>query len=246
MDPFVTLLLIILFVSLWSAVRAKFKLAKVNVIALCALILYVFSLPILSISIVETWEQDIKKYVRTDSQVDYIVVLGCGHIQDENLPLSNRLSTCSLRRLTEGLFVQKSLGEVPLVFTGGKGWNTNSHAGVMGKVAQELGVPNNLIVLIETGNTTFQEAEALHDLLFQKRIVLVTNASHMKRALAVFSNIETAEIIPAPTNFYGLRRQPHTLLNFIPSINNLAIVAKYTHEEFGRFYTSVMNNFIDE
>jgi uncharacterized SAM-binding protein YcdF (DUF218 family) len=240
-DPFSLLLLAILVISLFSAFRFKFRHPGTNLVFGFASLLYFFSLPIMSTQIIKKWEQDIQIFQGTDTKIDYILVLGCGHIEDENLPLSNQLSTCSLRRLAEGIFVQKSLGNVPMLFTGGKGWNTASHASVMGKVARKLGVPAELIIELEVGHTTLQEAEALQSTIANKSIILVTSASHMKRATEVISQTHPKEIISAPTNFYGLKPNPIMLLNFIPSLNNLAIVAKFTHEEIGRFYSIVMN-----
>jgi len=240
-DPFSLLLLLILFTSLVSVFRFKGRHLGTNLILGCASLLYFFSLPVVSIQIVKKWEQDILIFQGTDIKVDYILVLGCGHIEGINLPLSNQLSTCSLRRLAEGIFVQKSLGEVPLLFTGGKGWHSASHASVMSKVAKKFGVSEELIIELDVGHTTLQEADALQDLIANKIIVLVTSASHMKRAIEVISQTNPKKIISAPTNFYGVKPKPAMILNFIPNLNNVAIVARYTHEEIGRFYSIVMN-----
>jgi uncharacterized SAM-binding protein YcdF (DUF218 family) len=228
--------------SFTLATRSKFKNFAINLVLGFSGLLYYFSLPLLSTLIVEKWEQDIQAFEGTDTKIDYILILGCGHLEDDRLPLSNQLSTCSLRRLVEGMFVQKSLGEVPLLLTGGKGWHTTSHASVMGKVAQELGVPDNLIIELKVGHTTLQEADALKNIISNKSIVLVTSASHMKRAKGVIAQTKPKTIISAPTNFVGLKPKPIIILNFIPSLNNIAIVAKYTHEEIGRLYITVMNS----
>jgi uncharacterized SAM-binding protein YcdF (DUF218 family) len=224
-----------------SALRVKFSHFGINLIFGSASLLYFFSLPLLSTYIVKKWDQDIQIFQDTDTKIDYILVLGCGHIEDSNLPLSNQLSTCALRRLAEGIFVQNSLGEVPMLFTGGKGWNTASHASVMGKVARELGVPSELIIELGIGHSTLQEADALQDIIANKNIVLVTSASHMKRATEVISQTHPKKIIPAPANFYGIKPNPVMVLNFIPNLYNVAIVAKFTHEEIGRLYSTVMN-----
>ena len=81
----------------------------------------------------------------------------------------------------------------------------------------------------------------IQDLIANKIIVLVTSASHMKRAIEVISQTNPKKIISAPTNFYGIKPKPAMILNFIPNLNNVAIVARYTHEEIGRFYSIVMN-----
>jgi uncharacterized SAM-binding protein YcdF (DUF218 family) len=243
MDPFVILLLSILLISLWSVVRSKFKQPKMNFIAVCSLLLYIFSLPFIANFIIEKWEQDVSKFSKPKTAVDYIVVLGCGHTNDSRLPLSNHLSTCSIRRLTEGIFIQKELPNVPMVFTGGKGGDEESHAMTMHRVARAFGVAEHLMLVSEEGNNTFEEGEALKELLLNKNVVLVTSASHMNRATLVFSNLGTRKIFPAPTNFYVIGQEPHFILTLIPSINHLNIVAKFTHETFGRFYTNLINAF---
>uniref|UniRef100_UPI0018F07D88 ElyC/SanA/YdcF family protein n=1 Tax=Vibrio cholerae TaxID=666 RepID=UPI0018F07D88 len=75
-------------------------------------------------------------------------------------------------------------------------------ARMMARVALALGVPKSDIILLETAKDTWEEARQAAAFVQQKRMVLVTSASHMKRAMREF---ESAGLnpIPAPTNYLG-------------------------------------------
>ena len=115
---------------------------------------------------------------------DAIVVLGAG------LGPDGSLSDPSLRRFVHGVrLYRRGLAPV-LAFTGGPEIRRRPEAEVRAALARELGLPTADVVVIPAARTTREEAvRAKEDLAARgvRRILLVTGASHMARARAVFA-----------------------------------------------------------
>jgi uncharacterized SAM-binding protein YcdF (DUF218 family) len=89
----------------------------------------------------------------------------------------------------------------------------------MAAVAERMGVPRSLILLDRTSHNTLENAAAVRALISSRKILLVTSASHMKRAVAMFSKAGFT-VIPAPCG-YRARSRAHTPLNYIPRADHL-------------------------
>jgi len=126
-----------------------------------------------------------------------IVVLGGGHTSDPKLPVTDHLSDTALTRLVEAVRLYKELSGSKLILSGGSGADPVPEAEVLGKVAPILGVnPQDLILETESINTE-DEARRLKPVLGQEKFILVTSASHMPRAMALFKK-QGMNPIPAP------------------------------------------------
>lgn len=111
-----------------------------------------------------------------------IIVLGCGHSENTDLPVSSRYQTCSLRRIVHGVLLHKETG-LPLYFSGGKmPFKTISEAQNNAKLAMELGVSYEAINIVEGAMDTHSESFTLKEALGDRKAILVTSASHIRRA----------------------------------------------------------------
>lgn len=125
-----------------------------------------------------------------------IVVLGAGIRPD------GTLSDPSLRRAVEGIALQRQ-GLAPLLVLAGPERRQApglTEAGVRAGLAQDLGVPPELIATEVTARTTREEAARIGALLQAqgvRRILLVTGALHMPRARGVFERAGL-EVLEAP------------------------------------------------
>ena len=129
-------------------------------------------------------------FVKTDlHKVDVIVVLGGGSIPH------GQLSWFSLMRTAKGVELYKGGYADKIIFTG-DGNNTqssgnNSVANNMAKVAIELGIPAQSVLIENKSKRTHEDAlrtaEMMKEYGFQTAL-LVTSASHMKRALLCFEH----------------------------------------------------------
>ncbi|HRC72165.1 MAG TPA: YdcF family protein [Candidatus Competibacter sp.] len=131
-------------------------------------------------------------------------------------------------------------GKAPLILVSGGNlpWSgvDRTEAEVMAELLQELGVPKAAIAL-ETRSRTTQENRdnALPVLrgLGARRILLVTSALHMPRALALFAVTDLA-VLPAPTDF-EVHRRTWNLLRWLPDAQALADSSRAFKEYLGRF-----------
>jgi uncharacterized SAM-binding protein YcdF (DUF218 family) len=123
-----------------------------------------------------------------------IVVLGGG------LDKERDLSNDSLRRTLRGIELQRR-GLAPLLVLLGPTYGQEvSEAEVRAKLAREMGVPSEAILMEPDGKTTREEAIRVRALLQPRNIIkilLVTNAQHMARARPLFER-EGFEVFPAP------------------------------------------------
>ncbi|ABZ76091.1 protein of unknown function DUF218 [Shewanella halifaxensis HAW-EB4] len=147
-----------------------------------------------------------------------VMVLGSGHDENANLPAVQQLSHTALARLTEGVR-QLSLGKsCKLVVSGWSGGlSSRSHADMMFDAAVELGVSAQSIIKFPLPKDTIEEAQFMEWEVADAPFRLVTSASHMPRAMAIFSNAKL-NAIAAPTDFaqrasYWWRFDAQSLLN---------------------------------
>lgn len=104
----------------------------------------------------------------------------------------------------------------------------------MRKFLVALGVPGPAIVLETHSRTTRQNAVDVKPILEKlgaRKVLLVTSALHMPRALATFRGVGI-DAIPAPTDF-TVRPRPTDLLSFLPDAQALAGSDLALHEYAG-------------
>jgi uncharacterized SAM-binding protein YcdF (DUF218 family) len=136
-------------------------------------------------------------------QARWIVVLGAGHTQDPRLPPNSQLSGAALFRLVEGIRIHKSLPGSKLILSGGALWESVPEARVMADVALALGLEQQNLILESVSKDTEEEARLIQEMVGNNLFVMVTSASHMPRAMALFKKLGM-QPIPAPTD-YGVK-----------------------------------------
>jgi uncharacterized SAM-binding protein YcdF (DUF218 family) len=124
--------------------------------------------------------------------VDHIVVLGGGRVVDQRFPAISQLGSASRTRFLEGVRIYHAIEEAGLIFTG------KDIAGPMGRLAVDIGVPEEDIHLLPEAKDTKDEARHVKDIVGEAPFLLVTSASHMYRAVMLFEKQGT-QPIPFPT-----------------------------------------------
>lgn len=130
--------------------------------------------------------------------VDAVVVLASGHRSDPELPLTARLQGQSLYRVTEGVRIAVAQPWAELVFSGFGGPDPVPHAEVARAMAIALGIDSTRIHADPRPRDTGEEARVFAPRLAGRRFALVTSATHMPRAVALF-RAQGLDPIPAPT-----------------------------------------------
>lgn len=159
----------------------------------------------------------------------YIHVLGNGHTSNKNLPLSSELNLVSLARVNEGVFLYKSHPNMKLIFSGYGDKDFVSNARKNAQMAIALGVNPKDIFILETPKDTAEEAIAVKKIVGSQPLMLVTSASHMVRASALFRK-SGVTVIEAPTDFQI--KKEDTLWQF-PSAGGLSRSESAFHEYLG-------------
>jgi uncharacterized SAM-binding protein YcdF (DUF218 family) len=129
--------------------------------------------------------------------VKFVVVLGGGHDSDRALPVSSQLGDESLKRLVEGIRVYRANPGSKLILSGGHWLDPVPHATLLSEAAADLGIRATDIVLESESRDTEDEARLLAPMLGTNRFVLLTSASHLPRAMALFEK-EGLKPEPAP------------------------------------------------
>ncbi len=195
----IPLTLIILIASL-LIMRKWPNIARVGIL-LGILLLASTSWQPLSNRLIGTVERDFAVF-DTQQDIDVVVVLGSGHKNITDQPAVMALGQSALFRLEEGLRILKANPKAELFVSGYSGSMQEAHAYVMRKAAMELGVAADRIRTFPEAKDTQEEAQSMAPYLTGKRVALVTEASHLKRAKTYFDTLD-AHIYPAPALFLG-------------------------------------------
>ena len=163
--------------------------------------------------------------VETLQQADAIVVLG-GGIRPAMPPRFAYPDLYSYAdRIWHAARIYRS-GKAPRVIVSGGNlpWlgERQTEAEAMRSVLIELGVASEAIVLERDSRSTRENAAYTARLLSElgiERVLLVTSAFHMQRALASFRAVGI-DAIPAPTDFQAVPEDQH-LLRWLPDIGAL-------------------------
>ena len=118
--------------------------------------------------------------------VAVVVVLGGCHVTDDSLPPAAQLCATSLHRLTEGVRILAANPEARLFVSGFAGVDRRAHADVLREVAIALGVEATRIEAFPEPRDTAEEAAAMAPALRDVPFALVSEASHLPRAVDGF------------------------------------------------------------
>ncbi|CAM2738183.1 envelope biogenesis factor ElyC [Vibrio mytili] len=232
--PLPALLLIGLFgLALISFTRKRKTGCFVVLFSFVGLFLVAFQ-PV-STSLLMPLERQHKAFLPVSDSVDYVMVLGNGHVVDDEIPPTSQLSRAALMRLTEGIRILRMYPGAKLILSGYAGGSEVSHARMMANVALALGVAKSDIILLEDAKDTWEEARQAAAFVQQKGIVLVTSASHMSRALYEF-NAAGIKPFPAPTNFLATDEINQAWDKYAPKARYLEQTEIFWHEFLGSIW----------
>lgn len=122
---------------------------------------------------------------------------------------------------------------------------TDSEAEIVRDLLVDLGIPENVIFVDETGTSLRRSAIAVNEILtendFEKRVVLVAPALSVFRSSASFSE-EEIQVIPRPTDYVAFVDETgETPVNFtiesiVPSVRGLELSTQISEEYLSTMY----------
>ncbi len=195
----------------------------------------------ISSSLLMPLERQYNQFSASTDTVDYIMVLGHGHVVDESISPVSELSQAAMMRLAEGIRIHKMYPGSKVILSGYDGGTETSHARMMAKVAIALSVAKPDIILLETAQDTFEEAEQAAGFVRQKSLVLVTSAAHMERAMIQFERVGLNPI-PAPTNYIAQRVIEQPWQKHAPKGQYMQQTELYWHEKVGQWWYWLKNS----
>ncbi|WP_261858028.1 envelope biogenesis factor ElyC [Photobacterium sanguinicancri] len=202
--------------------------------------IFLFAFQPIATELLKPMERKFKPFIPNEQPIDYIMVLGSGHVIDHEMPITSQLSRTALMRLTEGIRIHRLYPSAKIILSGYGGGSDTSQARMMAKVALALGVNKTDILLLETAKDTWEEAFQASSVVGSKNLVLVTSASHMERALFEF-NEAGLQPTPAPTNFLATRNIEQPWAKYTPQAKYLEQTERYWHETLGQWWQKLRN-----
>lgn len=207
--------------------KKPFKYFKAYLIT--GIVLFMLSsttyLPKLLINNVESQYNPIEFDQLDTSQVYYIHVLGAGSTIDQRLPSTMNISSEAMKRLIEGIRVYTHLDNSILVTSAYAAAGDKSLAKLSKEAAISLGVNEAQIKMLETPKTTLEEANAFKQAFgTDKKIIIVTSALHMPRAIEIFQD-KGLNVIAAPADYLYKEGQRNRIS--FPSSNSMELMNVY-------------------
>ena len=131
-------------------------------------------------------------------------------------------------------------GKAPLIIiSGGNVFSQDSlrpEAAYTADLLEEWGIPPSAIIFEGNSRNTRENAVETAKLLNNRglmRVLLVTTAFHMPRAIGAFRAVGI-DAIPAPSSISAKLHEP-TVLHWIPSLDGLGTMQRLMHEKIGIF-----------
>ena len=179
-----------------------------------------------------------KPDMQTDLEVKWIVILGGGHISDPNVPVTSRISPGSLIRLTEGIRLHKKFPGSKIVLMGGAVFDPVSEVETEAVIAQIMNINRLDLILEKLSLNTEDQAKYAGSIVGNDQFILITSASHMPRAMALFRKMGMSPIA-APTHYRVLARQSPSPQDYFPSSGGIGKAENAVYEYLCLFWSKM-------
>jgi uncharacterized SAM-binding protein YcdF (DUF218 family) len=235
--PFCALLLFIGLFLLWLT---RWQKSGKLLISIATVVLITFSVRPTSVMLNRPLEQMYPAF--PDNQpVDFIIVLGHGHVSDPSIPLASQLTEAASARIEEGLRIKRLNPKAHMIFSGSVAGDPISGAEMYARVAEANGVSRHDMTLVENARDTEEEVARDSQLITGHSAAIVTSASHMPRAMALFQQVGIIPI-PAPTQYVGrLEQAAMPAYGYLPSGRYMAYSEMAVHEWIGQLWNRIRN-----
>ncbi len=175
-----------------------------------------------------------------DTSKVLIHVLGSGYTLDERLPATAQLGLPALGRLAEGIRIHRGIKNSEIICSGNSMFAEETQAQVTKKAAIILGVAADELETLNTPGTTQEEAEALSTSFdTSSKLIVVTDAIHMPRAMKVFT-AAGFKPIAAPTNYKVHEGPKRFEIKWWPAVSNISLMNYVIHEWLGNVKASML------
>jgi len=170
---------------------------------------------------------------------DVIILLGGGVIEGvEDLTGSGAPTDGMMARIVTAVRAQRML-RVPIIVSGGAVFATKPpEAYVVKRFLCDLGVPKEMVIVEDKSRDTDENARFAGEISARhgfRNPVLITSASHMRRAVSSFVR-RKIQVVPLPVNLLSRQRQNYIWMDYLPSSGALLRSSTALHEYFGLLF----------
>ncbi len=162
----------------------------------------------------------------------WIAVLGAGHSPAAGRPATGRLNDAAMARLGEGLRLHRLVPGTRMIFTGAAFSDSVSQGEITSRAAAELGVTPTEMIVDSGPRDTEEEAHAVASIVGRDRFILVTSASHLPRAVALFRKVGL-DPIPSPADYHSGNPAGFQLVELYPNARSIDALDRALHEYLG-------------
>lgn len=195
--------------------------------------LLLFTSPAITNFLLKPLEESYPVYQDTLNSIDNIVLLGCYNRTDENRPLLDNIHDCSKSRMLEAIRLSRVYPDAKIYTSGYRRANDIiSHAEYIKNALVMLGVQEQRIVAISGSLDTRQESINLRQHISGQMNLLVTEASHLKRAVALFQE-QNIKVIPVPVRYLTVTETDSLFSALWPDVSSLTRAQRLVYEILG-------------
>lgn len=163
----------------------------------------------------------------------WVVVLSGGGRIEPSFPILSQLDGNSVQRLSEGIALYNFIPGVKLLVSG-----SPDQAKLMSQFARTFGVPQEDLVAESNSHDTKDHALFIKNIVEQDLFLLVTEASHMPRSMALFHK-QGLSPIAAPVGHRVLPHGGNKLWSFFPSARSLILAERAVYEYLGLAWATI-------
>jgi uncharacterized SAM-binding protein YcdF (DUF218 family) len=227
--------LILILIALYFLYKRNLKMSRIFMIA-SFLWIAVMSYTPFSELLLTPLESQYPALQEFPKDIRYVMVLGSGHTTNEEMPMTSQMGEHAMFRLAEGVSILRQLDDAKLIVSGYSGLDPTPHALMQKKMALLLGVSEKQIIARYAPKDTREEAIEAKSILNNQDFILVTSASHMPRAMAIFHE-EGLYPYAAPT--YHMAKHSSAAV-FIPDSGGLKNSEVAMHEYVGKLWLEIV------
>ena len=235
---FLTYPLIWILILLTFAVFVRNGVKKRNIIIASFVMFLFFTNNFLTDELMRWWEYPITKTNELDSCYDIGLLLGGGIVNLEKE--TNRLIfRNNPDRLFQTITLYKTNKIKSIFISSGAGnllYRDMLEANLLKRYMLEIGIPDSVIKVDSISDNTHENAvftaKILKTYKVQKKILLITSATHMRRAIGCFKKAGL-QVTPYTTDKYAGKRRYQPDYLFIPNVECFAKWNKLIHEMLG-------------
>ena len=172
-----------------------------------------------------------------------IVVLGTGFNPDPELPANSQVGGAFLSRLLEGVRLWRAQPSSELMISIAGPATDQQKQQFWQQMQVLLGLQQAEVTLLTTAESTLDEAELVAGWGSGRLVLLATSASHMPRAVQIFSD-EGLRVLAAPSD-YGMPRRgsvrDRRWPQWVPSVDGLASNHGWLYEQAAGLWQQMRN-----